>query len=287
MRYAFIRTQAQTHRVSRLCAALAVSRSGYYAWRDRPVSARAAEDHQLLPVLRDLHQQTREGYGALKLWRVLTARGIRCGRHRVARLRKLAGLEARRARRFRVIVEHHQLPPPAPNRLQQRFVTTELNRVWVGDMTHVPTRAGWLYVAVLLDLYSRRAIGWAMSARPDQQLTLDALAMAVHQRRVRPGLIHHSDQGAQYSCLAYQRQLVSLGIVPSMSRKGNCYDNAVAESFFSTLKNELVHHQTYHTRDEASREIFAFIEGFYNRQRLHQSLRYLSPLEFERRSSDS
>ena len=287
MRYAFIRTQAQTHRVSRLCAALAVSRSGYYAWRDRPVSARAAEDHQLLPVLRDLHQQTREGYGALKLWRVLTARGIRCGRHRVARLRKLAGLEARRARRFRVIVEHHQLPRPAPNRLQQRFVTTELNRVWVGDMTHVPTRAGWLYVAVLLDLYSRRAIGWAMSARPDQQLTLDALAMAVHQRRVRPGLIHHSDQGAQYSCLAYQRQLVSLGIVPSMSLKGNCYDNAVAESFFSTLKNELVHHQTYHTRDEASREIFAFIEGFYNRQRLHQTLRYLSPLEFERRSSDS
>lgn len=287
MRYAFIRTQAQTHRVSRLCAALAVSRSGYYAWRDRPVSARAAEDHQLLPVLRDLHQQTREGYGALKLWRVLTARGIRCGRHRVARLRKLAGLEARRARRFRVIVEHHQLPPPAPNRLQQRFVTTELNRVWVGDMTHVPTRAGWLYVAVLLDLYSRRAIGWAMSARPDQQLTLDALAMAVHQRRVRPGLIHHSDQGAQYSCLAYQRQLVSLGIVPSMSRKGNCYDNAVAESFFSTLKNELVHHQTYHTRDEASREIFAFIEGFYNRQRLHQSLRHLTPLAFEQRVSDS
>lgn len=287
MRYAFIRTQERTHRVSRLCAALAVSRSGYYAWRDRPVSARTAEDQQLLPVLRDLHQQTREGYGALKLWRMLKARGVRCGRHRVARLRKLAGLEARRVRRFRVIVEHHQLPPPAPNRLQQCFVTTGLNRVWVGDVTHVPTRAGWLYVAVLLDLYSRRAIGWAMSARPDQQLTLDALAMAVRQRRVRPGLIHHSDQGAQYSCLAYQRQLVSLGMIPSMSRKGNCYDNAVAESFFSTLKNELVHHQTYHTRDEASREIFAFIEGFYNRQRLHQSLAYLSPLEFERQSSDS
>jgi transposase InsO family protein len=171
--------------------------------------------------------------------------------------------------------------------LQQRFVTTTLNRVWVGDVTHVPTRAGWRYVAVLLDLYSRRAIGWAMSAKPDQQLTLDALAMAVCQRRVRPGLIHHSDQGAQYSCIAYQRQLVSLGMTPSMSRKGNCYDNAVAESFFSTLKNELVHHQTYHTRDEASREIFAFIEGFYNRQRLHQSLGYVSPLEFERRISDS
>jgi transposase InsO family protein len=205
----------------------------------------------------------------------------------VARLRKLAGLEARRIRRFRVIAEHHQLPPPAPNLLQQRFVTTMLNRVWVGDFTAVPTRAGWLYVAVLLDLYSRRVIGWAMSGKPDHQLTLDALTMAVRQRRIPPGLIHHSDQGSQYSCLAYQRRLATLGVTPSMSRKGNCYDNAVAESFFSTLKNELIHHQTYHTRDDASREIFAFIEGFYNRQRLHQSLTYLSPLEFEQRISDS
>ena len=286
MRYAFIRTHAPIYRVTRLCTALAVSRSGYYAWRERPVSARMAEDQRLLPVLRQLHQQMREEYGAIKLWRALTRNGIRCGRHRVARLRKLAGLEARRIRRFRVIVEHHQLPPPAPNLLQQHFVTTTLNRVWVGDFTAVPTRAGWLYVAVLLDLYSRRVIGWAMSGKPDQHLTLDALAMAARQRRVRPGLIHHSDQGAQYSCLAYQRHLTTLGITPSMSRKGNCYDNAIAESFFSTLKNELVHHQTYQTRDDASREIFAFIEGFYNRQRLHQSLDYRSPLEFERQISD-
>jgi transposase InsO family protein len=283
MKYAFIRTHEPTHRVTRLCAALGVSRSGYYAWRDRPRRARAAADQRLLPLLCRIHQEMREEYGAVKLWREATRRGIRCGRHRVARLRKLGGLEARRVRRFRVIVEHHQLPPPAPNLLQQRFVTTTPNRIWVGDVTHVPTRAGWLYVAVLLDLYSRRVIGWAMRDKPDQQLTLAALAMAVRQRRVQPGLIHHSDQGAQYSCIAYQQQLTTLGITPSMSRKGNCYDNAVAESFFSTLKNELVHHQTYHTRDDASREIFAFIEGFYNRQRLHQSLGYLSPLEFERR----
>ena len=287
MRYAFIRTHEQTHRVTRLCRALAVSRSGYYAWRDRAPSTRAVEDQRLLPLLRLLHQEMREEYGAIKLWREATRRGLACGRHRVARLRKLAGLEARRVRRFRVIVEHHQLPPPAPNVLQQCFVTTRLNCVWVGDFTHVPTRTGWLYVAVLLDLYSRRVIGWAMSAQPDQHLTLDALAMAVRQRRVRPGLIHHSDQGAQYSCLAYQHQLAVLGMTPSMSRKGNCYDNAVAESFFSTLKNELIHHQTYHTRDEASREIFAFIEGYYNRQRLHQSLGYVSPLTFERRISES
>jgi putative transposase len=287
VRYAFIRTHERMHRVARLCTALAVSRSGYYAWQDRPMSARTAEDRRLLPVLRHLHQQAREEYGAIKLWRAVNDSGIRCGRHRVARLRKLAGLEAKRIRRFRVSGEHHQLPPPAPNVLGQCFVTTTLKRVWVGDFTHVPTRAGWLYVAVLLDLYSRRVIGGAMRAKPDQHLTLEALAMAVRQRRVRPGLIHHSDQGAQYSCLAYQRQLISLGMTPSMSRKGNCYDNAVAESFFSTLKNELVHHQTYHTRDEASREIFAFIEGFYNRQRLHQSLRYATPLAFERRIGES
>jgi putative transposase len=283
VKYEFIRTQERLHRVTRLCTVLGVSRSGYYAWRDRPLSARAAEDQRFLSLLRSVHQEMREQYGAVKLWREITHRGIACGRHRVARLRKFGRLEAKRVRRFRVSVEHHQLPPPAPNLLQQCFVTTQLHRVWVGDFTHVPTRAGWLYVAVLLDLYSRRVIGWAMREKPDQQLTLDALAMAVRQRRVHPGLIHHSDQGAQYSCKAYQQQLTTLGITPSMSRKGNCYDNAVAESFFSTLKNELIHHQRYHTREEASREIFAFIEGFYNRQRLHQSLGYLSPLEFERR----
>ena len=286
MRYGFIEAHAGAHRVRRLCAALGVSRSGYYAWRHRPVSARTEADQRLLPVLRRMHRQAREEYGAIKLWHALKEVGIPGGRHRVARLRRLAGLEARRSRRFRVIVEHHQLPPPAPNLLHQRFVTRHLNTVWVGDLTAVPTRAGWLYVAVLLDLYSRRVIGWAMSAKPDQQVALDALRMAVTQRRVRPGLIHHSDQGAQYSSLAYRQRLVTLGMTPSMSRKGNCYDNAVAESFFSTLKNELIHHQTYHTRDEASRDIFAFIEGFYNRQRLHQSLGYLSPLEFERRISD-
>lgn len=212
MRYAFIRTHEPTHRVTHLCRALAVSRSGYYAWRERPVSVRTTEDQRLLPLLRQIHHEMREGYGAVKLWREATRRGLRCGRHRVARLRKLGRLEAKRVRRFRVIMEHHQLPPPAPNILQQCFVTTQLHRVWVGDFTHVPTRAGWLYVAVLLDLYSRRVIGWAMRDKPDQHLTLEALAMAIRQRRVQPGLIHHSDQGAQYSCGAYQQQLTARGI---------------------------------------------------------------------------
>lgn len=282
MKYAFIRTHAHRHRVTHLCAALAVSRSGYYAWRDRPPSARAVEDEQLLQLLRQMHHEMREEYGVIKLWREAQCRGIQCGRYQVVRLRKLGRLETKRTRRFRVMVEHHRLPLPAPNLLQQQFVATTLNRIWVGDVTMVATRVGWLYVAVLLDLCSRRVIGWAMWERPDQQLTLMALAMAIRQRRIRSGLIHHSDQGAQYSCVAYQQQLLGLGITPSMSRKGNCYDNAVAESFFSTLNNELVRHQTYHTREDASRDIFAFIEGFYNRQWLHQSLGYLSPLEFER-----
>lgn len=287
MRYAFIRTQESHHRLTRLCTVLGVSRSGYYAWRDRAPSARAQEDHRLLPLLRQIHQETRGHYGAVKLWKEARDRRIPCGRHRVARLRRLGQLEAKRVRRFRVRVEHHQLPPPAPNLLEQQFVASALNRIWVGDITLVATRAGWLYVAVLLDLCSRRVIGWAMREKPDQHLTLEALAMAVRQRRREPGLMHHSDRGAQYTCGAYQQQLTALGITPSMSGKGNCYDNAVAESFFSTLKNELVHHQTYQTRDEARREIFSFIEGFYNRQRRHQSLGYLSPLAFEQRRHGS
>ena len=287
MRYQFVQAHQAKHRLTRLCQTLGVSRSGYYAWRRRPASARTRANARLLEQLRQLHRQTKARYGAVKMWHALLAAGVPCGRHPVARLRHVHGLEARRTRRFRMVVEQRQFAAPAPNRLHQVFVAPAVNRIWVEDLTAIATRSGWLYLAVLLDLYSCRVIGWAMSAKPDQQLTLDALAMAVRQRRVRPGLIHHSDQGAQYSCLAYQRRLVTLGMTSSMSRKGNCYDNAVAESFFSTLKNELVHHHTYHTRDEASQEISAFIEGFYNRQRLHQSLAYLSPLEFERRSSDS
>src|SRR5712692_5504441 len=211
--------------------------------------------------MQQLHRQTKERYGAVKLWRALLASGVACGRHRVARLRRQYGLMARRVRRFRVVIEHHQFAPPAPNRLQQVFVAPAPNRIWAGDLTAIATRAGWVYLAVILDLYSRRVIGWAMSPRP--------------------GLIHHTDQGATYTSVAYQRQLVQTGLVASMSRKGNCYDNAVVESFFSTLKNELVHERDYHTREEAQAEVFEFIEVFYNRQRLHQTLGYVSPVQFE------
>jgi transposase InsO family protein len=281
MKYQFIQTHRAHHRIGLLCQALAVSRSGYYAWRHRPLSARARANADLVERMTHLHRQLKERYGALKLWRTLVAAGVSCGRHRVARLRRQQGLIATRTRRFRVMHERHEFAPPAPNRLHQVFSAPAPNRIWAGDLTAIPTRAGWVYLAVILDLYSRRVIGWAMSRKPDQHVALTALQMALTHRRPRPGLIHHTDQGATYTSLAYQRQLTQTGLVASMSRKGNCYDNAVVESFFSTLKNELVHDQDFWTREAAQAAVFEFIEVFYNRQRLHQTLGYVSPVQFE------
>ena len=281
MRYAFIRDHAKRFKVARMCSVLGVSRSGYYEWRDRPESRRSMEDRQLLQDIRALHVQSREAYGAVKTWRVLRARGIGCGRHRVARLRRQNDIEARRKRRFRVVVEHHKLAPPAPNHLAQQFQVKRPDRVWAGDMTVIPTAAGWLHLAVLLDLYSRRVIGWAMGDQRTQDLCLAALRMATEHRRPAEGLVHHSDQGSQYVGARYREQLTRLGAVASMSRKGNPYDNAVVESFFGNLKNELVHHRIFKTREQARAELFDYIEVFYNRQRAHSTLQYLSPVEYE------
>ena len=278
-----MRDHRQEFRVVRLCGVLHVSRSGFYAWLARPASARAIADQHLVAQIGRLHQQTRRVYGAVKLWRALTDAGVVCGKHRVARLRRLHGIEATCRRRFRVMTEHHQMPPPAPNRLQPGLTVAVPNRVWVGDITAIPTRVGWLYLAVVLDLYSRRVVGWAMQARADRALATDALTMALRHRRPQPGLIHHTDQGCQYAATAYRQVLAQHGLVASMSRRGNCYDNAVAESFFSTLKNELVHDRTFQTRDEARSQVFEFIEVFYNRQRVHQTLGYVSPAAFEAR----
>ena len=283
MKYQFIQAHQREHQIGRLCQVLAVSRSGYYAWCGRPVSARAAANARLVEQIQRLHRQTKARYGAVKMWRALQLAGIRCGRHRVARLRRQHGLLAQRIRRFRVMVERHEFAPPAPNRLQQRFTAAAPNRLWAGDLTAIATQAGWLYLAVLLDVYSRRVIGWAMSAKPDQHVALQALHMALEHRRPKPGLIHHSDQGALYTSVAYQHLLAQRGLIASMSRKGNCFDNAVVESFFSTLKNELVHDQRFHAREDAQAAIFEFIEVFYNRQRLHQTLGYVSPMQFEAR----
>src|SRR5258706_159345 len=260
---------------------LCVSRSGYYEWLDRPESRHASQDHQLLKSIRLLHARSREAYGAYKTWKVLQAKGIACGRHRVARLRRENGIEALRKRRFRSMAELHRRPPPAANILAQNFHVAQPNRVWAGDMAVIPTGGGWLHLAIMLALYSRRVVGWAMGNERSQGLSLKALRMAIEQRRPGKGLLHHSDQGSAYVAGLYRSQLERIGAVISMSRRGNCYDNAVVESFFGNLKNEMIHHRRFASREQARAEIFDYIELFYNRHRAHTTFRFLSPVEYE------
>jgi putative transposase len=286
VKYAFIHTHQQEFRLARMCHVLGVSRSGFYAWQRRRPSARWLANQQLVEQMRRLHRETREAYGARKMWHLLNREGLRCGRHRVARLRREAGIVALRRRHYvRTVQARHQTIGEIPNRVNQQFTVAQPNQVWAADFTFVPTRTGWLYVAVMLDLYSRRIVGWAMSARQTLTVVTEAWWMAWQQRRPAPGLIHHSDQGNQYRAGLYQQLLAQRGVVPSMSRKGNCYDNAPVESFFSSLKNELVRHRRFQHHAEARYAIAEYIEVFYNRQRLHQALGYRSPEEFERRES--
>lgn len=281
MKYAFIEKHENEYRVSSLCRVMQVSRSGYYAWRDRPAKSNA-QTSELLSQIRRVHTQSRQAYGAKKTWLALKSQGVACGKHSVARLRKQAGIEARRKRRFRITVENHSTAPAAPNLVQQQFRVDRPNHIWVGDMTFIRTRQGWLYLAILLDLYSRRVVGWSMSDRPDLALIMNALDMALEQRQPRTGLIHHTDQGPIYAARKYRERMAAHGIQPSMSAKGNAYDNAVAESFFGNLKNEVIHHIDFESRDKARAAVFDYIELFYNRSRMHQSLGYVSPVEFER-----
>ena len=267
-----------------MCQVLGVSRSGYYAWCTRSPSKRALANGKLLEQIRRIHREAREAYGAVKTWEELLKQGIACGRHRVARLRRRAGIEARRKLRFRLTTQSRQNQPAAPNLVERRFEAGAPNRIWVGDITFIATREGWLYLAILLDLFARRVVGWSMRHLIDTELVLNALKMALCTRRPSPGLIHHTDQGRQYVTRAYTQLLQLHGMRASMSRKGDCFDNACAESFFSSLKNELIHFCTFHTREEAKAAVFDYIEIFYNRSRLHQSLGYLSPAEFERRA---
>lgn len=281
MKYAWIAGQAE-YPVRSLCRALRVSPSGFYAWRSRQPSRRACEDQRLLERIRQLHEQTRQAYGTERLWRALRQQGESCGRNRIRRLRRDHAIQTRRRRRYVQARGTYQRVPAAPNHLTWPFKSSRPNAVWVADITFVPTHRGWLYLAALLDLHSRRIVGWAMGERADQALASEALAMALGRRRLAKGAIHHSDQGSQYTSKAYQQQLQQAGLKPSMSRKGMPYDNAAMESFFSSLKQELTHHQPFATREDARTEIFRYIEGFYNRQRLHSSLGYRSPEAFER-----
>jgi putative transposase len=281
VKYEFIAQHRQQFHLSAMCRVLHVSRSGFYEWQGRSPSARAIANKELLEQIHQVHEQSRQAYGAIKTWKELKRAGIACGKHRVARLRREAKIEAQRMRRFRITIEHQQIPQAAPDRIARNFHANQPNLAWVGDMTFVRTRAGWLYLAILLDLYSRKVVGWSMSDSPNEALTLGALNMAIEHRAPKPGLIHHTDQGVIYRSRGYLERMKTAGILPSMGAKGTAYDNAVAESFFSNLKNELIHNTEFINRESARAAIFSYIELFYNRQRIHQTLGYVSPVEFE------
>jgi transposase InsO family protein len=264
-----------------LCQVLQVSVSGFYSWRKRGPSQRAREDEQLKVHIRAAHKASRGRYGSPRVQKDLCAQDQHVGRKRVARLMKADGLAARRKRRFRRTTDSTHQHPVAPNLLDRQFTVDAPNAVWVTDITYIWTQEGWLYLAAILDLYSRKVVGWAVDESLERHLALDALAMALSNRRPARGLLHHSDRGVQYASDDYQKALKKDGLICSMSRKGDCWDNAVAESFFATLKAELVYLTEYRTRAEARASLFEYIEVFYNRQRRHSAIGYVSPSQFE------
>jgi transposase InsO family protein len=282
MRFRCIEDHRDTWPVQVLCDALEVSASGYYAWRGRPECARSAANRDLLADVRRIHQQHRGRYGAPRIRAALRAEGHAISRGRIERLMRRHGIRAMTHRRFRVVTtdSNHGLPI-AGNLLDQTFLASRPNETWLADISYIPTDEGWLYLAIVLDLGTRKVVGWAMRDHLRQELTIAALTMAIQRQKPGRGLIHHSDRGSQYAAGDYQKLLKTNGIVPSMSRKGNCWDNAPMESWFHTLKTELVHHTSYATREAAKRDLFAYIEGYYNRQRLHSALGYLTPEQAE------
>lgn len=281
MRFACIRAEEAHFPVKLMCRCLEVSRSGYYAWRVRPESARTVEDRRLLVEIHRFHKKSRHRYGSPRVHADLAAAGDRVGRKRVARLMRAAGLRAKRKRKYLCTTDSRHSLPAAPNLLNRNFSPEKPNQLWAGDITYIPTGEGWLMLATVLDLFSRRVVGWTMDRRLDRTLTLGALSMAIRQRRPGPGLIVHSDRGRQYASAEYRALLAKHGLVASMSRLANCWDNAVAESFFATLKAELVNDTPYKTRAEAKSAVFEWIEAYYNRQRRHSTLRYMTPVEYE------
>lgn len=281
MRYQYIREHREEFSVKRMCQLLGVTRSGYYAWQSETTSLREAENQVLVEQIRGEYKTSRQTYGSPRIWASLLRQGIVCGRHRVARLMRRAGIRPqKRHKRYPVTTQRQPGVIPAPNRLNQDFSATTANTKWVSDFTYIDTAEGWLYLAIILDLFSRKVVGWAMSEHRNTALVKTALHMALQTRQPDASLLHHSDQGSQYTTAAYQSSLVDRNIQLSMSRVGNCYDNAVAESFFGTLKAECVSRQ-FATHAQARTTIFEYIEVWYNRQRFHSTLGYLSPVEFE------
>jgi len=270
-----------SHGVQKMCRVIGASRSGYYGWRRQPQSKRQKDNEKILMEIRESHKNSRRAYGSPRITEDLQAKGMRCSENRVARLMKVHGIVGKAKKKFKATTNSKHNLPVAENLLNQNFVTEKPNTVWASDITYIQTLEGWLYLIVILDLYSRQVVGWAMSDRLTADFVVKALYQAIGRRRPASGCILHSDRGVQYASTDFRNVLKAYGFIQSMSRKGNCYDNAVAESFFHTLKTEHVYEYRYETRAEAMQSIFEYIEMFYNRQRRHSALGYRSPVSFE------
>lgn len=281
MKFRFISEHREIFRVGRMCNILDVSRSGYYAWLKRPESLRRKENRKLTIQIKVIYGKKRKIYGSPRIHKELNEKGIKCSRNRVARIMKQEGIRAIVPRKYKATTDSKHSLPVAPNLLEQDFDIKEPNKVWLADITYISTVEGWLYLAAIMDLGCRRIKGWAMSDRLTKGLALDALKMAICNHPKTAGIIHHSDRGSQYASTDYQKLLKDNGLICSMSRKGNCWDNAPMESFFHTLKTEWVYGFKYDTRREAKASLFEYIEIFYNRQRRHSALQYMNPCQYE------
>jgi transposase InsO family protein len=283
VRYAALAAVPSPLALGRRCALLGVSRSGYYAWRQRPPSARAHVNRQIVAEIRRIHAEVDRTYGSPRMQPELQARGLPCGRHRIARLMRAHGIQGKQARRWRVTTDSRHGFALAPNHLGRAFTAAAPNRVWMADVTYIPTGAGWCYLAVVIDAFSRRVVGWALDTQLTAALPRRALERAIAARHPAPGLLHHSDRGIQYAATAYQQLLAQHGMIASMSRRGDCWDNAVVESFFASLKVERLHERRFVTPEDVEAEVSDYIERFYNRQRRHSTLGHVSPVVFELR----
>ena len=281
MRYEFIKEHQDLYGIGLMCRLLKVSSSGYYSWRKRAVSQRKIANQKLFDHIYRVFHENRQVYGSVRVWEKLNQEGIQCGRDRVARLMKVNKLAPKKPKRRIVTTKSDPSKKPAPNLLGQNFEADRPNQKWTSDITYIPTEEGWLFLVIVLDLFSRKVVGWAMDATMTAKLVCDAFQMAVDQRRPEPGLIHHSDRSSQYTSHDFQQLLDQAKAIPSMSGKGNCLDNAASESLFGTLKTECVPEDGYADRVIGRRDIFRYLEGFYNRKRLHSSLGYCSPDQFE------
>lgn len=282
MKYAWIRSHEKKYPIEVMCRVLCASRSGYYAWRKGGAPTHQVRRQELLKMIKKIFEDSRGTYGSPRILDALRKRGIVVNHKTVEDLMQKNGIQAKRRRKFKATTNSKHNLPVAENLLDREFTVAKPNQAWVGDITYVPTEEGWLYLSTWIDLYSRKIVGWSMAPRMTADIVVSAFRMALFRQKGQAPQLVHSDRGSQYASDAFRKELKTFGCTQSMSRKGNCWDNAVAESFFGTLKTELVHHEKYKTREQARLSIFDYIEMFYNKRRAHSHLNYLSPEDFER-----